>query len=213
MKTDKFFADALMDLMEKNKITKIQLAKKSRISRAYLTQIIVHNVLPSKEVIEKISLAFKIDPTYFKEYRVLEIIENLEKNYWMIIEEDIEEFKKVITKIKSRMVDAERKFDNLTSRREVEFKPEYIISLEDLDNDQIKILKTIVEKYREMNKGKREDLDESYHFYRKFGESPEYDEFELKYGEEEDELARLAYMDEFIEKYRKRLLREKKDEQ
>ncbi len=212
MKTDKFFADALTEFMSKNKITKIKLAEESDISRAYLTQIIVHNVLPSKEIIEKISNALKIKPNYFREYRVLEIIEDMEKYYWMLKEDDVEQFKKITSKIKSRKFDPDRQFDKLTSKREVGFKPDYIISLTDLQKDQIKIIRTIVDKYREMNKKNSEDANASYNLYMDFTQSPEYDEWMEEYSElADDDTGLVPFAEEYIEKYKKRLLKEKKD--
>ena len=42
------------------------------------------DLIPSKEIIEKISDAISINPSCFKIYRVMKIIENLEKLYWFL---------------------------------------------------------------------------------------------------------------------------------
>jgi transcriptional regulator with XRE-family HTH domain len=211
MITDKFFSDALSELMEKNKITKIQLAKDSGISRAYLTQIIVHNVLPSKEIIEKISNALKLKPTYFKEYRVLEIIEDLEKYHFMTREEDIKQLKGITSKIKSRIIRDNRKFDNLKSKREVEFNPSFLLDITNLNNQQIKIIKYLYNEFMETNKGKELESKIMGKFLSEFVESEEFEYYLEAYKHEDYEtIYDIAYRD-YREEYMKKIKKDNKE--
>ena len=70
--------------MEAKKIAYDSLAEKSNVSRTYLTRYQFMDLIPSKEIIEKISDAISINPSCFKIYRVMKIIENLEKLYWFL---------------------------------------------------------------------------------------------------------------------------------
>ena len=53
---------ALRKLLDEKKLTYEELEKKSGVSKAYLTKILVHRKIPSREIIEKIAKALEIDP-------------------------------------------------------------------------------------------------------------------------------------------------------
>lgn len=99
--TEKFLVpDTLSNLIkEKMKAEKIsyeELAEKTGVSKAYLTNIIVHRKVPSKEIIEKIADNLNIDPQTIRELRVLNIFERVEYSYLNYLDNDFKEIENSI---------------------------------------------------------------------------------------------------------------------
>jgi len=148
--SDDYFDEALKRIIKEKKITYDELTKKSKVSKTYLTQIIVHGKIPSKEIIEKISKAINIKPDYFKEYRILKFVENLEKYHWILNSDDELQLDKIIYDIKARikgLKNNSKKHDKLRGNNRIEYNPTYILNLSTLDENQRKIIKMIYDEF------------------------------------------------------------------
>jgi len=73
--TDKSFHIAFKDLKEKLNLSLGQISIKTGLSKSFLSDIINNKVLPPKDkFIEKIARALGVEPEYFFEYRLMDIL-------------------------------------------------------------------------------------------------------------------------------------------
>lgn len=70
MNSNKHFGEALNELLAKTGITQETLAEEVGIDRSMISHYINDKSVPRINVLLKIANVLKIDPTYFKEYRV-----------------------------------------------------------------------------------------------------------------------------------------------
>jgi len=202
----KNFGSAIKEIMKEKKVTYENLAKSSNVSRTYLTQILLHGRVPSKEIIEKISKALNIEPILFKEYRVMTIIEDLQKIYWALEKVDIEVLESFIHKMQ---VDAWVNNDDneiLKGENEIGFYPDYVINLSNLEDNQKKIIKYIYNEFIDSNKEKELEfkiMDE----FTKYTKSEEFDSYVEAYRHLSPEDTWSQAYNEFREKYLKKMKR------
>lgn len=78
MITTKPIGRAIKEFLNNNNYSYQDLANRTKISKPYLAEIISKNRTPSKEKIEKIAVAFNVEPFYFREYRLIKLNEYLE---------------------------------------------------------------------------------------------------------------------------------------
>ncbi len=131
---------ALKKLLDKKKLTYEKLEKKSGVSKAYLTKILVHNKIPSIEIIEKIANALELDPDYFKEYRILRIIRKIEKYFSYIFSHQITQLEKTVDKIISEL---QPEYGDLKPSQKIGFDPAHYIMLGGLTDEQKKYMEFI----------------------------------------------------------------------
>ena len=143
--TDKYFGQALRQLLDKRKLTYRDFAKKSNVSKTYLSKILVHNVTPSRDIIKKIALALKIDPNYFKEWRIMKIIEKLEKYYYGLNVKDIEKIEKLIEAI-------EKKLPELSGKRADKYTPVHMLDITEFNEMQKRTLKLLYRDFQKVTK-------------------------------------------------------------
>jgi transcriptional regulator with XRE-family HTH domain len=153
------FSKELRRYLSKAKLTYEKFAEKSGVSKSYLTEILVHHRIPSKDIIERISNALDIKPDVFREYRILKAVENIGIYYASFKLKDIEELEKFIEKIKNRTKGKDIEILNKGMVYNTEFEPEFLINISDLMPHQIDILKTVARKFREEN---RKEIEEIY---------------------------------------------------
>ena len=82
--------------MREKKISYDELSKITGVSKTYLTNIIGHQKIPRKNIIENMAKSLDIDPNSIKEYRLMKIFERLEKSYIYYTNEDFESVEKSI---------------------------------------------------------------------------------------------------------------------
>lgn len=194
------FGSAIKKIMKEKKVTYEKLESLSKVSRTYLTQILLHRRIPSIEIIEKISKALDIEPILFKEYRVMKIIETLEKFYWSLEQKDIEGLENYLNKIQTDK-DPNHRLDRLKGRNKVGFYPDHVINLSTLEDYQSKILKFTYEEFIKIN----EDDELIHHLnYQAYLKSKEYEEAEKKAN---DRVAKVR------EKYSKMKIKSKDKDQ
>ena len=150
--TDKDFNVVLREKLKEKKITYDDLADYSKVSKTYLTEILVHKRIPSKEIIEKISKALHVSPEYFKEYRILKISEKLKEFSHYLKLKDLDKFEKFLSDIKKSIPGEYVSWlSYFRGDRSDTFEPRNIIILDELLDYQQKILKYTVQKFRESN--------------------------------------------------------------
>ncbi len=156
MKKEKYagrtFQLELRELLDKKKLTYREFSKKVGVSKTYLTMILVHGVLPSKKLIEDISKALGIKPTFFKEYRIMKFVEKLENYSFALLPKSITRLEKVLNIIVEELP-ADIKIFNLDKNERVKFTPTPILDLTVLRYTQRKTLNQIYDNYiKENNK-------------------------------------------------------------
>jgi transcriptional regulator with XRE-family HTH domain len=156
-KTDKIFSEALRELLDERKLTYRDFSKKSKVSVTYLTKILVHNLIPSKEIIEKIAIALDTKPQYFKEYRIMVIISKLEKYYSNLSINDISKLETVVNNLEKYLPKEIIKL-NKNNEGKTQFKPEQMLNLSQLEENQSKILRLLYEEYIKINEEKKKEL-------------------------------------------------------
>ena len=160
--TDKDFYISLREILKERKITYERLASISKVSKTYLTDILVHKRIPSKEIIEKICDALHVTPEYFKEYRILKIDEKLREYSHYLKLKDLDKFDNLLSDIKKRIPGEYVSWlSYFKGGRSESFEPKNIIILDMLEDHQQKILRYIIKQFRETNeKELTKDLDE-----------------------------------------------------
>jgi transcriptional regulator with XRE-family HTH domain len=79
------FGPTVERLMTETGHTYRSLADKTKLSAGYLNHIVHGNrPVPSNDVIARLAKAFKVEPEYFREYRIRVITEKLEQNAELI---------------------------------------------------------------------------------------------------------------------------------
>lgn len=150
--TNKNFSEALRDLLDNKKITYRKFVQISDVSKTYLTEILVHHRVPSKGIIEKIAKALFVKPTYFKEYRILEIIGFLKKYSGSMDLKDIENLYDFIKRIKNKTAgEIVSLIKYSTGKEEMSFEPRYFIYTGGLHGHQEKIVNFMVREFRKVN--------------------------------------------------------------
>ncbi len=168
--TDNNFSDAVRAVLEEKNITYRNLAMMSKVSKTYLTEILVHHRVPSMEIIKKIAEALKIDPAYFKEFRILEIIELLKKFSSVMSTKDINDINKILNKIKDHTKGENISITNYAAgKSEMSFEPMDLVNLLGMSDHQVKMVKTMVKQFKEVNE------DE---YYQGHGEDSQLDSME-----------------------------------
>ena len=164
--TNKYFGQALRQLLDDRKLTYRDFAKKSNVSTTYLSRILVHNVTPSRDIIEKIALALKIDPNYFKEWRIMKIVEKLEKYYYGLTIKDIEKIEKLLEVIEKKLPQ-DTKSVKLNSKGADGYSPVYMLDISEFNYMQKRTLLILNRDYKEINKKKKIKEVESKHSFLK----------------------------------------------
>ncbi len=149
--TDKYFGQALRQLLDKRNLTYRDFAKKSNVSKTYLSKILVHNVTPSMDIIEKIALALKIDPNYFKEWRIKKIVEKLEKYYYGLNIKDIEKIEKLLEAIEKKLPQATKSV-KLSGKGADGYSPVHMLDISEFNYTQRRTLLVLYRDYQEVNK-------------------------------------------------------------
>lgn len=149
--TNKYFGEALRELMDKKKLTYREFVEKSGVSKTYLTKILVHNLTPSKKIIFNIAKALGISPLYFKEFRIMRIIEKLEIYHVGIDEGDIKKLEDIIEIIKNKLP-SDIKPLKLAIEKSIKYTPKYMLDLSFLEDHQSRIIKLIYNEYIKNNK-------------------------------------------------------------
>jgi transcriptional regulator with XRE-family HTH domain len=168
--TDNNFSDAVRVMLEEKNITYRDLAMMSKVSKTYLTEILVHYRVPSMEIIKKIAKALRIDPGYFKEFRILEVFELLKKFSSGMNTKDINDINKILNKIKDRTKGENISITNYaTGKSEMSFEPMNLVNLLGMSDHQVKMVKTMIKQFKEVNE------DE---FYQRVGEDSQIDSME-----------------------------------
>jgi transcriptional regulator with XRE-family HTH domain len=67
METKKLFSERLRELLEERKISQRELAKRARISDAYISQLLMLKKTPTIKILKQISDALDVSPSYFLE--------------------------------------------------------------------------------------------------------------------------------------------------
>jgi transcriptional regulator with XRE-family HTH domain len=79
------FGQTVERQMGETGLTYRALAEKTKLSAGYLNHIVHGNrPVPSNDVIARLAKAFKVEPEYFREYRIRVITEKLEQNAELI---------------------------------------------------------------------------------------------------------------------------------
>jgi len=86
----------LKQIMEVNNWSYQDLKDKTGVSKAYLTNMILHGKVPRKPIIKKIAENLNIDPNKIKEYRLTNIYHRLENSYPLYSEDEFEKVEKAI---------------------------------------------------------------------------------------------------------------------
>lgn len=89
-------SEILKKIMKEKKWSYQELADKTGVSKAYLTNIILHGKVPRKPIIKKIAKNLEIDPNKIKEYRLTNIYHRLENSYIFYAEDEFEQVEKAI---------------------------------------------------------------------------------------------------------------------
>jgi len=155
---EKNFSDALKDLLRQRKITYRKLESISNVSKTYLSRILVHNLIPSKEIIKKLSLGLGVNPEYFKEYRLLKIIDEIMIFSSSIANEDFEILGSLLARLKAKTKKEEvMLFSYAKGDYERRFDPDYLLNIKDLLDYQKKLIKYNLEVFRKLNNQEAEE--------------------------------------------------------
>lgn len=208
MTTDKQFGEALKEIMQKGKVTYEKLSVLSGVSRTYLTQIIVHSKIPSKEIIKKIANAIKTNPNYFKEYRIINIVEKIELTHWALTSKEIKKIENILENVNTDIPDdVTINIGKLKGEKEVEYTPSIILDITDLNEDQKRIIKNTYNEFKKINKEKEVESDIMESFVNEFMNSDEYGgilEAHRHYSDEDRfSIALREYKEKYYKKNRK----------
>lgn len=212
MATEKQFGEALKEIMQKGKVTYEKLSVLSGVSRTYLTQIIVHAKIPSKEIIKKIANAIKTNPNYFKEYRIINIVEKIELMHWALTSKEIKKIENILENVNTDIPDdVTINIGKLKGGKEVEYTPSKILDITDLNEDQKGIIKNTYNEFKKINKEKEVESDIMESFHNEFVNSDEFGAIVEAHSHDDwITIYSIAYQ-EYKEKYLKKIEKYKRD--